>query len=172
MEGIPQTRKGLLKLFSEPVQVDVFLKYKTTGEGTDIKFVPDESDESFVLKAWLHPMTANDWADCEAVGVEAYRHFRAKGGSPEDSMWRGNRLQNCQQILICLRVSPKKDAKALFEDEIEVLQLDTHEIDRLIREYVQAFQPDKDESKNCLRERLGQGSGTPSTSPDTSATQG
>lgn len=163
MEDMPQTQKGLQKLYSSPVKVKIYLRYKEEGA----KFVPVEEGS---LDAWLHPLTAQEWSDCEAVSIEGYRHFKEKGGNNEDANWKGQQLFGYQQILFCVRVSDKEDAPRLFKDELEVMQLHRSEVNRIILDYSEAFVPTREEIKNSLRERLGQGSETPSTSPATSAT--
>lgn len=167
MEDMPQTRKGMLKLTSPPVKVKIHLRYKpgATEKDDPVPIVDDDPE------AWLHPLTPQEMSDCEAVQVEGYRHFREKGGNENDSSWKGLQLYNYQQLYFCVRVSDKKGADRLFTDEREVMQLHRFEIVRLINLYSEAFVPTREEIKNSLRERLGQGSGTPSTSPATSGIQ-
>ncbi len=168
MDEKPQTRKGIQKLYSPPVKIKVYLSYKPgKTEQDDITPIEEESAE-----AWLHPLTAQEWSDCEAVSVEGYRHFKEKGGDDKDANWKGQQLFSYQQVLFCVKVSGEEGADRLFKDELEVMQLHRREVNRIIMEYTNAFVPSREEIKNSLRERLGLGSGTPSTSPATSGTPG
>lgn len=151
-EEIPPTRSGFQKLFAPPVPVKIYLKYEKKDSGWE-----PSKDESESLDAWLHPLDAKTWATLEAVGIEGFRHFIEKGGNTNDSVWLGNRIQGAQQVMLAVKVSEKDDAKPLFEKELEVLQLETIEIDRILMAYNEAFVPNRAERKNSLRERLGQG---------------
>lgn len=163
MEDMPQTLRGLQKLNAPPIKVKIHLRYKQQGK--DLIPIP-EGD----VEAWIHPLTAQEWSDCEAVSIEGYRHFKEKDGSDQDANWKGQQLFSYQQIFFCVRVSDQEGAQRLFKEELEVMQLHRNEVNRLITEYSEAFVPTRDEIKNSLRERLGLGSETPSTSPATSET--
>lgn len=159
-----QTTRGFQKLFAKPLKIEIFMDY----EKKDDDWVPIKEEP---IVAWLHPLTGEEWADCEAVGIEAFRHFDDKGAGEEDCIWRANREQECYQLMLSIRVSEKEKAETLFKNIIETFQINQIEAKRLIREYNKAFVPDREERKNCLRERLGQGSETPSTSPAISEIQ-
>lgn len=166
-----QTRNGFLKLNAKPQEVDVFTSWRVK-KGTESKPDPEfEPDPKECVKAFMHPLTDDELWDIEAVGVESYRSFAAKGGNEKDCLWRLQRVEKCQQLFYSLRVGPEKDAARLFEDEKEIIQLPITEVERLIEKYRMAFIPNKDEIKNSLRERLGRRLGTESSSPKTSKTE-
>lgn len=151
----PQTRGGFKKLYSEPVEISIYTAWKpkegSTPDNPD--FEPNPETE---IKCFMHPMTDDEVWDAEAVGVEAYRSFRLKGGNPEDSIWKSDRVEKCQQLFYILRTGKEKNAPRLFETEGEVARLFPKEVDRVIKLYAQTFVPTGEEIKNSLRERLGQ----------------
>lgn len=166
---LPQTRNGFKKLYGKPVEVEIFTRWKPTGEEKD--GVPKmEPDEKSGVKAWLHPMTDEENWDVEAVGVEAYREFLAKGAARDSALWKSNRVEKCLKLFYSIRVSSEAGAARLFETHGEVANIFSMEIERLINIYDDAFIPTGEEIKNSLRERLGQPLGTASSSPSTSTT--
>jgi len=171
MEEVPQTRAGILKLQGKPVQTDIFLRYEKNPDydkekgGSQYRAVKDDK-----VTAWLHPLAEEEWVDVEAIGIEAYRASRRREASHEDSNWKGNRAQECQQLYYCIRRGSEEGAERLFIKPVEVFALDVLEVDRLIQVYNDAFIPTREETKNSLRERLGLGSPSASSSPNTSAT--
>jgi hypothetical protein len=167
----PQTRRGFQKITSPPVKVKVYAKY-TVSRSSGEKSTPIEESG---VEAWLHPLTMQEISDCQAVSTEGFIHFKSKGGGDDESLLKSDHLYSCQQVFYSLRRNGEPDtldrkAPRLFEDEREVMLLYQSEINRLVKIYSDAFVPNRDEIKNCLRERLGLGLETPSTSPATSRT--
>jgi hypothetical protein len=169
MEENPQTRSGWTKVRKSPVPVTIYFDY-IEDPNKKGEFIPNVNG-TCVKGAFLHPLTRDEVFDKEAVGVEAFRHFRALGGNKEDSMWRSQRAESCQMVFFSLRVSDEEGAARLL-DEDEVGGLPSFEISRLTDIYFDKFVPTKEERKNSLRERLGKGSDQPSTSPNNSIQAG
>jgi len=151
-----ENMNGFLKLRGNP---DLFTEYKEEKDG-DWKPV-----EKSKVRPFLHPLTGDELHEVEAVAVEAYRLFAEKGASDRDATWKSARVEKCQLVYLTLKRNKEKESPRLFEDEAEVVTLHFGEVDRIFDLYWKTFRPTKDEIKNCLRERLGDGSKTESTSP-------
>jgi hypothetical protein len=177
---VPQSRKGFLKLYEKPVKVTIYTKYKLK-KGHKLKYMtaPDiEPDTKSAVEAWMHPLTDAELFNVEAIGVESYRLFAEKGAEPADAGWKSKRTEKCQTLFYSIRTGDKPDTEQapgsprLFLTEGEITRVPYEETERLYAFYIDRFIPSGDEIKNCLRERLGLGSGTESSSPNTSVTAG
>ena len=175
MEEVPQSRKGLLKLKGDPVEVDIYTRYELNPDAS-----PDEKEISKKYRpvladkvtAWMHVLKEDEWIEVEAAGIEAYRSSILRGASRADALWKSNRTQESKQVFLCIRKNGEKGSELLFSNEAEVLVLETMEVDRLIFKYAETFIPSKDELKNSLRERLGKDLEEGSSSPNISETPG
>jgi hypothetical protein len=174
---LSQGMAGIQKLKRPPIEVDFFLDYKldeSKKDGDPDRYKPDPASK---VKVWMHPLTRDEWTDVEAVYVENYRAFKAKGGEETECRWKANRVQDCLHLFYSLKVGPEpsgpgtKGSERLFKEDVETLIQPYPEVSRMIEIYNEAFVPTREERKNCLRERLGLNSGTPSISPSTSTAQ-
>ena len=161
--------KGISKLRGKPVSVEIFLEYEdknpTETEIVKKEYEPKAGTE---VKAWIHPMDDDDAFDVEAVGMEAFRTFRERGAEDLDANWKAERVKGCQQVFYCVRVSEALDSKRLFETTGEVIDIPYPEIQKILMKYNENFVPTVEERKNSLRARIGNGSKTESSSPNTS----
>lgn len=161
---------GFKKLKAGPVEDHLYFDYELENpEEKDPKKMKFKPVQDNGVKVWLHPLTASELEDVDAVGMETLTAYSAKGGEPKDSVFRSERAKQCLSLFYSVRA---KDGRRLFDNELEVAQLEVLECVRLTHIYDLNFVPTRAEIKNSLRERLGLDSETESSSPKISETQG
>jgi hypothetical protein len=160
---------GKSKLRAAPVPVKIFLEYEdmTPGE-KDLEKKKWEPKAGSEIEAWIHPLSDDEAFDIEAVGMEAFRTFKARGAEIPDAEWKSSRVSQAQQVFYCVKISEKEGAERLFKSEGEIIDLPYAEVLKIMKVYGENFIVTKEELKNSLRARIGNGFKTESSLPSTS----
>ena len=173
----PQTRKGILKLRGNPVKDKLYLEYVLNPEAVDGEGKPVEGKDRFIpikdssVEVWIHPLTADEMEDVNAIVSEGFRRFSNMGAEENDAYVRGANAGAHQHLYFCLRKSEDKKSIRVFQDVVETIGINPTEVERLIGVYNDSFVPSREEIKNSLRERLGLPSEIVFTSPNDSNQQ-
>lgn len=147
----PQTTTGVQKLLAGPLKTFI-----------------DSGGKRFAC--WIHKLCEKEQLMVDAVAMENLR-LAVKDGLDDEACWyRRNRAEICQRLFYSLRAGikegdPENGGAPRVFDERMVAMLPIEEVNRLAKEYKEAFVLTEEERKNFLRERLGEGSEISSISP-------